>query len=133
MKKHMLEKRKQKEIEKWDEVEDAVQQLKTCYKEHNIDDCMLKISKVESLLKKIDFELLVDKSAQKKEIMDFIAELKNQHLEMMFFVGEMEKPWVFQKVEKGLTISSRRDENTVGVLMEREIEVPVEIFLSIVS
>lgn len=129
----MLEKRKQKEIEKWDEVEDAVQQLKTCYKEHNIDDCMLKISKVESLLKKIDFELLVDKSAQKKEIMDFIAELKNQHLEMMFFVGEMEKPWVFQKVEKGLTISSRRDENTVGVLMEREIEVPVEIFLSIVS
>ena len=133
MKKHMLEKRKQKEIEKWDEVEDTVQQLKTCYKEHNIDDCMLKISKVESLLKKIDFELLVDKSAQKNEIMVFIAELKNQHLEMMFFVGEMEKPWVFQKVEKGLTISSRRDENTVGVLMEREIEVPVEIFLSIVS
>ena len=129
MKKHMLEKRKQKEIEKWDEVEDTVQQLKTCYKEHNIDDCMLKISKVESLLKKIDFELLVDKSAQKNEIMVFIAELKNQHLEMMFFVGEMEKPWVFQKVEKGLTISSRRDENTVGVLMEREIE----IFLSIVS
>ena len=129
----MLEKRKQKEIEKWDEVEDTVQQLKTCYKEHNIDDCMLKISKVESLLKKIDFELLVDKSAQKNEIMVFIAELKNQHLEMMFFVGEMEKPWVFQKVEKGLTISSRRDENTVGVLMEREIEVPVEIFLSIVS
>lgn len=52
---------------------------------------------------------------------------------MMFFVGEMEKPWVFQKIEKGLTISSRRDDNTVGVLMEREIEVPVEIFLSIVS
>jgi len=38
---------------------------------------MLKISKVESLLKKIDFELLVDKSAQKNEIMVFIAELKN--------------------------------------------------------
>lgn len=38
---------------------------------------MLKISKLESLLKKIDYELLDDKSAQKNEIMDFIAELKN--------------------------------------------------------
>lgn len=44
---------------------------------------------------------------------------------MLHFAAEMTKPWVFQKEENGVVISSRRDDNTVGVLMEREIEVPV--------
>jgi hypothetical protein len=48
-------------------------------------------------LKKIDLNLLEDKSAQLNETNELIAQLKYEHKEMMFFVGEMEKPWVFQK------------------------------------
>ena len=45
----------------------------------------------------------------------------------------MEDGWKPQGEKNGVNIFSRRDEKTVGIKMEKIIDIPVEMFLTVVS
>lgn len=132
---HLQARRKQEMMDRIEEIQPIYQDMLKSYKEHDLDHCYELVQQLTHLYSQIDFSLAEDFApSEKKDIELFVEKIKEEHQELLSFEQEIERGgWIFKSESKGMTISSRHEKDTVGILVESVIDVPVEIFLSVVS
>ena len=65
---------------------------------------------------------------------EFIQNIKDRYKDMLKFAKHLTpEGWVDQGFKDGVRMYSRRESGTVGMLMETEINLPVEIFLLVMA
>lgn len=71
---------------------------------------------------------------EKEGIELFLKQIQEEHDEMLRFYAFLgQSGWEDQGEKDGIKMYTRREDGTIGALMEKTIEVPVEIFLIILA
>ena len=129
-----LLKERQRQVQLYERFSRGLGEVRQLYSDHVIDSCMPVLQEVEGLYKELDLEQLNVSEGERRELEQFMSNVRYSYQEVVKFARYIDKDgWKEAGEKNGIKIYSRRDNGTVGILTERVIEIPVEIFLSVIG